>query len=56
MFAGSDVSMFDLSKAYAMGNTAEAHSLVKLVATNEFMRAMCIRDRSTRTMNFISNE
>ena len=40
VFAGSDVSMFDLSKAYAMGNTAEAHSLVKLVATNEFMRAL----------------
>lgn len=40
VFAGSDVSMFDLSKAYAMGNTAEAHALVKTVATNEFMRAL----------------
>lgn len=40
VFAGSDVSMFDLSKAYAMGNTAEAQALVKTVATNEFMRAL----------------
>lgn len=40
VFAGSDVSMFDLSKAYAMGNTAEAAALVKTVATNEFMRAL----------------
>lgn len=40
IFAGSDVSMFDLSKAYAMGNTAESVALVKTVATNEFMRAL----------------
>lgn len=40
IFAGSDVSMFDLSKAYAMTNAAEAHSLVKTVAINEFMRAL----------------
>lgn len=40
VFAGSDVSMFDLSKAYAMTNADEAHALVKVVATNEFMRAI----------------
>lgn len=40
VFAGSDVSMFDLSKAYAMGDTAEAQALIKTVATNEFMRAL----------------
>ena len=40
VFAGSDVSMFDLSTAYAMGDTAEASALVKTVATNEFMRGL----------------
>lgn len=40
VFAGSDVSMFDLSKAYAMGDSAEAQSLIKVVATNEFMRGL----------------
>lgn len=40
VFAGSDVSMFDLAKAYAMGDTAEAAALVKTVATNEFMRGL----------------
>lgn len=40
IFAGSDISMFDLSKAYAMTDTAQAHALVKVVATNEFMRAL----------------
>lgn len=40
IFAGSDVSMFDLSKAYAMGDTPEAAALIKTVATNEFMRAL----------------
>lgn len=40
IFAGSDVSMFDLSKAYAMGNTDEAKTLIKTVATNEFMRGL----------------
>jgi hypothetical protein len=40
IFAGSDVSMFDLSKAYAMGDTPEAAALVKTVATNEFMRGL----------------
>lgn len=40
VFAGSDVSMFDLSKAYAMSNPEEAGALVKVVATNEFMRAL----------------
>lgn len=40
LFAGSDVSMFDLSRAYAMGNTEEANALIKTVATNEFMRGL----------------
>lgn len=40
IFAGSDVSMFDLSKAYAMKDSAEAAALIKTVATNEFMRAL----------------
>lgn len=40
IFAGSDVSMFDLSKAYAMGDTAEATALIHTVATNEFMRGL----------------
>ncbi|WMC91338.1 YhfT family protein [Kineothrix sp. MB12-C1] len=40
VFAGSDVSMFDLSRAYAMGDAAEAQSLIKVVATNEFMRGL----------------
>lgn len=40
VFAGSDVSMFDLSTAYGMGDTAEASALVKTVATNEFMRGL----------------
>ena len=40
VFAGSDVSMFDLSTAYAMGDTAEANALIKTVATNEFMRGL----------------
>lgn len=40
IFAGSDVSMFDLSTAYAMGDTAEANALIKVVATNEFMRGL----------------
>ena len=40
VFAGSDVSMFDLSTAYAMGDTPEAAALVKTVATNEFMRGL----------------
>ncbi len=40
VFAGSDVSMFDLSRAYAMGDSAEAKSLLKVVATNEFMRGL----------------
>lgn len=40
IFAGSDVSMFDLSKAYAMTDSAEAQSIVKIVATNEFMRGL----------------
>ena len=39
-FAGSDVSMFDLSKAYAMTDAAEADALIKTVATNEFMRGL----------------
>ena len=40
VFAGSDVTMFDLSKAYAMGNTPEAQALIHTAATNEFMRAL----------------
>lgn len=40
VFAGSDVSMFDLSTAYGMRDTAEASALVKTVATNEFMRGL----------------
>jgi len=40
IFAGSDVSMFDLSKAYAMGDTAEASALIRTVAANEFMRGL----------------
>ena len=40
VFAGSDVSMFDLSRAYAMGDSAEAKALLKVVATNEFMRGL----------------
>lgn len=40
VFAGSDVSMFDLSKAYAMDNSSEAAALIKTVATNEFMRGL----------------
>lgn len=40
VFAGSDVSMFDLSKAYAMTDAAEADALVKAAATNEFMRGL----------------
>ena len=40
IFAGSDVSMFDLSKAYAMGDTPEATALIRTVATNEFMRGL----------------
>ena len=40
VFAGSDVSMFDLSKAYAMTDAAEADALIKTVATNEFMRGL----------------
>lgn len=40
IFAGSDVSMFDLSKAYAMENAAEASALIRTVATNEFMRGL----------------
>lgn len=40
IFAGSDVTMFDLSKAYAMGNTPEAQALIRTAATNEFMRAL----------------
>ncbi len=40
IFAGSDVSMFDLSKAYAMKDSAKAAALINTVATNEFMRAL----------------
>lgn len=40
LFAGSDVSMFDLSKAYGMTDAAQAQGLLKVVATNEFMRAL----------------
>ena len=40
LFAGSNVSMFDLSNAYAIGNTAEAAALIKTAATNEFMRGL----------------
>lgn len=40
VLAGSDVSMFDLSKAYAMKDSAEAATLIKTVATNEFLRAL----------------
>lgn len=40
ILAGSDVSMFDLSKAYAMSDASEANALIKTVATNEFMRAL----------------
>lgn len=40
VFAGSDVSMFDLSTAYSMDNAAEAQTLIKTVATNEFMRGL----------------
>ena len=40
ILAGSDVSMFDLSKAYAMTDSVAAQSLIKTVATNEFMRAL----------------
>lgn len=40
LFAGSDVSMFDLSKANAMTDATQANALVKVVATNEFMRAL----------------
>lgn len=40
VFAGSDVSMFDLAKAYAMSDPGEANSLIRTVATNEFMRAL----------------
>lgn len=40
VFAGSDVSMFDLSKAYVMTDAAEADALIKTVATNEFMRGL----------------
>lgn len=32
--------MFDLSKAYAMTDSVAAQSLIKTVATNEFMRAL----------------
>ena len=35
ILAGSDVSMFDLSKAYAMTDSVAAQSLIKTVATNE---------------------
>ncbi|MBW9212985.1 MULTISPECIES: YhfT family protein [Terrabacteria group] len=40
LFAGSTVSMFDLSKAYASGNLADAQKLIKTAATNEFMRGL----------------
>lgn len=30
VFAGSDVTMFDLSKAYALGNTAESQAIIHL--------------------------
>lgn len=44
VFAGSDVTMFDLSKAYAMTDAmtdaAQSHALVKTAAVNEFMRAL----------------
>lgn len=40
ILAGSDVTMFDLSKAYAMTDAAQSHALVKVAATNEFMRAL----------------
>ncbi len=40
IFAGSDVSMFDLSRAYAMTDSAEMNSLIRIVATNEFMRGL----------------
>ena len=32
--------MFDLSTAYSMDNAAEAQTLIKTVATNEFMRGL----------------
>lgn len=40
VFAGSDVTMFDLSKAYALGNTAESQAIIHTAAVNEFMRAL----------------
>ncbi len=40
VFAGSTVTMFDLSTAYAMGDTPEALALIKTAATNEFMRSL----------------
>lgn len=36
VFAGSDVTMFDLSKAYALGNTAESQAIIHTAAVNEF--------------------
>lgn len=40
VLAGSDVSMFDLSKAYALGDTPEAQAMIRAAATNEFMRGL----------------
>lgn len=40
ILAGSDVTMFDLSKAYAMTDAAQSHALMKTAAANEFFRAL----------------
>lgn len=40
IFAGSTVTMFDLSEAYAMGNTPEAQAIIQNAATNELMRSL----------------
>lgn len=40
IFAGSDVSMFDLSRAYAMTNPIASKALIRTVATNEFFRGL----------------
>lgn len=40
IFAGSMVSMFDLSTAYGMSDAAEASALIKTAATNELMRGL----------------
>lgn len=40
IFAGSDVSMFDLSRAYSMSDISASNQLIKTVATNEFFRGL----------------